>query len=362
VIPFLRPALPPLEDYAARLRSVWETGVLSGFGREAEGLERLGRELLGADHVLCAASADLGLTLAVAAIGVPPGGVALVSSFTFPSTVNALVWNGLRPRFVDVSPATFAANAEAVESALDDEVGLVMVTHPFGVPGEVGRLDALAAAAGVPIVYDAAHAAGTYIGDRHVGRFGTVSVLSLSPAKLTTAAEGALVHFADEAVAERFRHLRNYGFLDDEDVLYHGLNGRMSELHATLGSMTLPRIEEFVAARDERIARYREVLDEVAGVRPQGAPPGTRPGRTAFAVTVAGGRDALADHLGRRGIEVRTYFRPLHRMARFAGFAPAPLPETDRLGDEVLCLPLYPALPLDAVDRIAAEIRSFLGA
>jgi perosamine synthetase len=136
----------------------------------------------------------------------------------------------------------------------------------------------------------------------------------------------------------------------------------MSELHATLGSMTLPMIEDIVAARDERIARYEEILEPLPGVRPQRVPEGTRTARTAFAIAVGARRDALVEHLSAHGIEVRKYFRPLHRMPRFRAFAPDPLPVTDRLGAEVVCLPLYPALPLESVDRIAAEITAFLGA
>ena len=246
--------------------------------------------------------------------------------------------------------------------AITDDVVLLVAMHPFGVPCDVERLGEVAGRAGAALVYDAAHAAGTYVGERHAAGFGTASVLSLSVAKLATAAEGALVCLSDASLARRFRHLRNYGFLDDYAARWHGLNGRMSELHAVLGSLTLPRIEELVAARGERVARYASLLAGVPGLALQAVPDTARPGFTAMAVDAGDRRDALAAHLCARGIETRPYFRPLHRMEPFSRFAAGSLPVTEHLGRSVLCLPLYHHLPLEDVDRVAAEVRRFLGA
>ena len=359
-IPFARPSLPPLAAFASALEPAWERRMLSNFASEAQRFEGLCRDYTGADHACCAANADLGLTLAVAALEIPEGSAVLLPSFTFNSTINAVIWNRLRPRFVDVHPDTFCLDPAAVERELGPDVGLVLGVHLYGSACDVEELDRLAAGAGVPLVYDAAQAFGTLVSDRHVARFGDASVFSFSPPKVVTAAEGALVTFRDPDARERFEHLRNYGFRDGYETRYIGMNAKLSELHAALGCLTVPTVEREVAARSLRMQRYEERLAGLA--RLQHIPAAVRPSWTYCAVDLGQDAERVERELAERGVETRRYFRPLHLMERLRELDPATLPVTERLASSLLCLPLFADLPLEDVDRVAAELEAVLGA
>jgi dTDP-4-amino-4,6-dideoxygalactose transaminase len=351
-----RPALPELDDLRDALAETWETGVVSNFGPAARRLEAICREYTGLAHVHAVSSADIGLTLALAALQLPRGARVVVPSFTFPSTLHAVLWNGLRPVFADVDPRTWCLTAESAAPALDGAAGIVG-THAFMATCDVHGL----ALTGAPVVYDAAQAYATWIGDAHAGAFGAASVFSFSATKVVTAGEGGLATFRDPHAAARFARLRVYGMERDYSVMAPGLNGKLSELHAALGCLTLPRTEELVAAGTELAARYRERLAGVDGTALQRIPAGVRPTPTQMVVDVGERRDAAAAALARHGIETRTYFRPLHAMAPFAELERAPLPVTERLGRSLLTLPLHAGMGALDVDRVCAVLLDVAG-
>jgi len=174
--------------------------------------------------------------------------------------------------------------------------------------------------------------------------------------------EGAVAAFTREDVAERFRYLRAYGFRRDYESRYVGLNAKLSELHAALGVLTIPRAEEAVAARTALVARYEERLAGLPGVRFQVTASDVRPSHTYLGIDAGERRDTLAAHLETANIETKRYFRPLHEMDLFASVAVGPLPVTERLGRSVLCLPLYTDLPVGDVERVCDEIERVLTA
>jgi dTDP-4-amino-4,6-dideoxygalactose transaminase len=347
-----QPALPPLEAYAERLAAVWDRSMLSNSGPAARELESICAGYTGLEHIHAVSSADVGLTLAIAALELPAASRVLVPSFTFASTLHALLWNGLTPVFVDVDPGTWCLTAESVAPALGREPRAIAGTHAFMAACDVAGLDALARELGAALVFDAAQAFATWIGDRHAGAWGDASVFSFSATKVVTTGEGGLAAFGDGAVAERFAQLRAYGVDASYEAAAPGLNGKLSELHAALGCVTLPRVEEAVAARLALAERYRERIEDLAGVSMQAIPTGQRPTPTQLVVDLAGRRDAAAAALAGAGIDSRAYFRPLHAMPRYAALDRAPLPVTERLGRSLLALPLHEAVGIADVDRV----------
>src|ERR1035437_4984816 len=156
MIPITRPALPPLADYVALLERIWSTRMLSNFAAYATAVEALAVEYLGAPYVLTVSSGDVALILALRALQLPPKTPVLVSSFTFNSTVNAILWNDLRPVFVDIDGETF--NLDPVDAARRaDGAGAILVTHVFGNPAAVDELAGLAGMVGARLLFDAAH-------------------------------------------------------------------------------------------------------------------------------------------------------------------------------------------------------------
>jgi dTDP-4-amino-4,6-dideoxygalactose transaminase len=283
----------------------------------------------------------------------------LVPSFTFASTLHALLWNGLEPRFVDVDPDSWCLTPESCADAADG-VGAIVGTHAFMGICDVAGLEALAAETRAVLLFDAAQALASWVGGVHVGAFGDASVFSFSPTKVATCGEGGLAAFRDAAAAERFELLRSYGSDEDYDSRFVGLNGKLSELHAALGCQTVPGIEDEVAWRLELADRYRERLAGVQGVVLQALAPGVRPTPTQLVVDLGSRRDVVARQLAADGVDTRPYFRPMHRMERFRGLGATSLPVTDRLGASLLALPLHRAMGFVDVERVCDAVERAL--
>ena len=357
-----RPSVPELERFAEELAAVWDSGRLSNFGAAAERFERCCAAYTGLPHVLATSNCDVGLTLALRALGLEPGARVLVPSFSFASTLHAVLWNGLEPHFVDVDPGTWCLTAETCRAAAAEPFAAIVGTHAFMAVCDVDGLEELAAGTGARLVFDAAQAFATWVGPAHAGAFGDASIFSFSPTKIATCGEGGLAAFRDPAAAERFALLRSYGSDEHYDSRLVGLNGKLSELHATLGCLTVPAVEDGVAARAALAERYRERLAEVPGVRLQAIQPGIRPTPTQLVVDLGRARPAVEAALAAAGVDTRRYFRPLHAMERFRGLPHEPLPVTERLGSELLALPLYGDLPAAAVDGVCDVIERAIGA
>jgi dTDP-4-amino-4,6-dideoxygalactose transaminase len=348
-----RPSLPSLTAYTELLEATWDDGWLSNFGPHGRRFENACAGYTGLPHVRAVANCDIGLTLAVRALEIPPGARVVVPSFTFPSTLHALLWNGLEPCFADVDRDTWCLTAESAAPAVDATTRAIVGTHSFMSVCDVHGLERLARDVGAVLLFDAAQAFASWVGARHVGSYGDASVFSFSPTKIATCGEGGLAAFRDPAGAERFKSLRSYGSTDRALV---GLNGRLSELHAALGCLAVDAVEEEVAPRARLVDRYRERLESLPELRFQAWPSEVRPTPTLLVADFGSLRAPVAAALAAEGVETRRYFTPLHAQSGFAGIAAAPLPVTERLGEGVLALPLHGRLREADVDRVCDTV------
>ena len=365
MLPVSRPTLPTLTDFQKLLEDIWSTRMLSNFGKYARRFEQIAQAYLGNPWTRSLVNCDIGLVLALAALDLPERAECLVQSFTFNSTINAVLWNRLRPVFVDVDPRTFNVDVMDLERRLSPSTRAIVVTHIFGSAGDLGRVLALARSRGVPVVVDAAHAygatyRGTRIGDAGLGDY---QVFSFSGTKQVTSAEGGLVACGSEDLAGRIEFRRAYGFQNDYVSRVLGLNGKLSEIHAALACLNVDEIERVVEARERKAERYRAALGTVAGLRFQKQLPESRSTYKDFAILCPERRDALAARLAESGIQTKTYFRPLHRMPLFEPFRTPEddLADTEAVADAILCLPMFNDLAESDIDRVGSEIRGFYG-
>jgi dTDP-4-amino-4,6-dideoxygalactose transaminase len=360
VIPITRPELPPLHEYTALLEEIWGSRMLSNFGPMAQRLESLTSDYLGVTTRVIV-SGDIGLTLTIAAMDLPRGSACLVPSFTFNSTINAVLWNGLRPVFVDIDPEAFTLDPADARSAASEagDVRLIIATHVFGNPADADGLRAVADDYGARLLFDAAHGYGASRDGVMVGGLGDAEVFSLSGTKPVTTAEGGLIATEDPALLERIKLLRGYGFFGDYMSKLVGLNGKMSELHAALGLLTMRRVDEALAIREGHIAAYRTVLDAVPGIGYQRVRPQDRSTYKDFALVFADRacRDKVEAVLTAEAIQTKRYFKPCHTMDAFASLSTRPLPVTEAMHDRILCIPLFESLAREDVERIAGLIR-----
>ncbi len=352
--------VPPLEAVTRRLEGSFERGMLTNAGLVRE-FEAAMAERLQVEHVVAVASCTTGLMLAVRAL--QPEGTAAMASFTFSATAHAAAWNGLRPHFVDCRPDTFQLDVEATRDQLDD-AGVVMATHVFGTPCPAEAIEAMAAEAGVPVIFDAAAAMGAVRQGRPVGSFGDAEVFSLSPTKPVIAGEGGIVATSRADLAESVRIGRDYGNPGDYDTRFVGLNARMSELHAALGLESLARLDEHLARRFELADTYRAALDGLPGIRIQSVDEGDLPTWKDFTIAIdADGfgldRDQVGQALKADGIDTRYYFfPPVHRQKAYVDLPMVDLPVTESVAAQVITLPLFAALETTEAERVVEVLRS----
>jgi dTDP-4-amino-4,6-dideoxygalactose transaminase len=361
-LPFFRPATPPLERVTARLAPSYERGVLTN-GPLVRELEAAAAERLGVPEVVAVASCTTGLMLAFQALA-RPGTAVVMPSFTFSATAHAARWAGAVPRFAECDAAS--CQLDLADAATRLEGASVLVgTHVFGAPCAPEEVEKVGRAAGLAVVFDAAHGLGATRAGRPVGSFGDAEVFSLSPTKPMTAGEGGLVAVRDPELAASIRLGVDYGNPGDYDTRFAGLNARMSELHAAVALESLAELDEHLAIRRRLAARYQEALAAVPGIRPQAVDPGDASTWKDFTVIVDEDvygldRDAVAAALKAEGVDTRPYFHPpVHRQRAYADLGTPPLPVTDWVSARVVSLPLWRDMPPAAVDRVVELLARF---
>jgi dTDP-4-amino-4,6-dideoxygalactose transaminase len=355
-LPFVRPARPPLDRVTARLAPSYDRGVLTN-GPLVRELEAAVARRLDVDHVVAVASCTSGLMLVLQALA-RPGAPVVMPSFTFSATAHAAAWMGAVPRFAECGPSD--ALLDPTDAAARAEgAGAIVATHVFGAPCHPEEIEALGATAGMPVVFDAAHAFGARRRGRPVGGFGSAEVFSLSPTKPLVAGEGGLVTTDDADLADRVRAGRDYGNPGDYDTHFAGLNARLSELHAAVALEALLELDDHLARRRELAALYRDLLSPMPGVSVQHVDPADESTYKDLTIVVdedAFGvdRDRVVASLKAEGIDTRCYFwPPVHRQQAYRDLPPSELPTTDWLAARVISLPLWRALSDDDVKAVS---------
>jgi len=398
-VPFVRPALPPLE----RLRPHYDAILASGRLTKGPYLERFEGAVadhLGVRHAVAVSSCTIGLMLVYRGLdlaagrcqAVRPGGACPVSvmepssrdraaptsasreppgeviipSFTFLAGPAAIVWNRLRPVFIDVDPASTNVTPEAVAAAVTPRTVAIAACHNFGNPCDVAGLHRVAAAHRLPLVIDAAHGFGAQQNGRPVGAGATAQVFSLSPTKLLVAGEGGIVATDCDCLAAFVRLGREYGNDGSYDAKFSGVNGRMPELSAATALEGMAILGEVAAHRRRLADGYRHRLSRLAGIGFVREASGSLSCHKDFSITIdpaefGATRDAVRSSLAVQGIETRSYYDPpCHRQTAFARYHDLDrvLAVTDSLASRSLSLPIGPQVD----DGVVAEVCEAIAA
>jgi dTDP-4-amino-4,6-dideoxygalactose transaminase len=357
-----RPAAPPLERVVELLRPSYDEGQLTN-GRLVRQLEEQAAAFLGVDRVVAVSSCTAGLMLVLRALHAASGSVVL-PSFTFAATAHAVAWNGLRPVFAECGrePGDFMLDPADAAARIEDDTIAIMATHTFGVGCGSAAVEAVGAARGVPVVFDAAHGFGAVHEGRRIGGSGLAEVFSLSPTKLVVSGEGGLVATNDAALADEVALGRDYANPGDYDMRFVGLNARMSELHAAVAVGSLEELDEHLARRRAIAARYHAGLASVPGVVIQRVPEGDLPTFKDLtiwidAVRFGMSRDRLRACLHDEGIDTRAYFSPpVHRHQAYRDLPATELPATDRASAAAVSVPMFRDLDDGSVDGVVDAV------
>jgi dTDP-4-amino-4,6-dideoxygalactose transaminase len=345
------PVAPLLGAIEAKLHEVI-AGSRFILGPEVSAFEDEFAAYVGAPHAIGVANGTDAITLALRAMGVGPGDEVVVPSFTFYASAEAIPSTGARPVFCDVDPETFCVTADTVKAAITPRTKAVIVVHLFGNVAPVAEIEAL----GVPVLEDAAQAAGSRGPEGRPGALGTAATFSFFPSKnLGAFGDGGAITTRDADVAERVRMLRFHGSRDKTTFELIGNNSRLDELQAAILRIQLPHLEEWADGRRRAAAHYEAAgLGEVVGLpRALGEP--------AWHLYVVRHEraDDLAAALKGAGIGQKAYYRvPTHEQPAMREFAPdRELPGTTEAARTHLAIPMSPVLSREQADEVVAAVR-----
>jgi dTDP-4-amino-4,6-dideoxygalactose transaminase len=359
-----QPSLPPLEEFMPYLERIWESKRLTNSGPFHEQLEQALCDFLGVRHVCLFANGTLALVTALQTLRIT--GEVITTPYSFVATAHSLLWNGIKPVFVDIDPDTLNLDPNRIEAAITPQTTAIMPVHCYGRPCDVERIQKVADNYGLKVIYDAAHAFGVQAHGDSVLNHGDLSVLSFHATKVFHTFEGGAIVCHDAKTKQRIDHLKNFGFVDEVTVVAPGINGKMSEINAAFGLLQLKRFDEVLQKRKAIESRYRTVLAGVEGIRCLPVADDTRPNYAYFPILVQPdyklSRDALYQKMHDAGVLARRYFYPLiSDFPMYRGMpsaAHANLPVARKVAEQVICLPIYPALSSEHVDSVLELIVS----
>lgn len=347
----------PLEPLRQELREAVARVLDSGrfiLGPEVEAFEREMAAYCGAQHAVGVANGTEAITIALRAMGVGPGDEVVVPSFTFYASAEAIPPTGATPVFCDVDPQTFCLNAETVATALTPHTKAVIAVHLFGNVAPVAEIQAL----GVPVLEDAAQAAGSRTVHGRPGAVGTAATFSFFPSKnLGCFGDGGMILTGDTQLAEQARVLRFHGSRDKVSYEQLGYNSRLDELQAAILRVQLPHLEGWSDGRRSAAAHYAEagLAELVTLPRPT---VGSVPAWHLYVVRHPEA-DRLATALTQAGIGCRPYYRtPVHEQpAMRAWGARLTLPGTEEAARTHLAIPISPVLSREQVEQVVSAVR-----
>lgn len=357
-----QPALPPLAEFVPLLEQIWRNRVLTNGGPFHQQLETALCEHLGVAHISLFTNATIALITALQALHIK--GEVITTPYSFVATAHSLLWNGIRPVFVDVEPTTLNLDPNKIEAAITEHTTAIMPVHCYGHPCDVDRIDEIAKKHNLKVIYDAAHAFGVQCHCGSILNHGDLSVLSFHATKVFNTFEGGAIICRDAKMKQHIDSLKNFGFVDETTVIDAGINGKMSELNAAIGLLQLKRIDENIEKRRLIDRRYRKNLSAISGIHCLETDGEVVANFAYFPILVRPefrmDRDAMFQLLRDHGIFARRYFYPLiSEFPMYRNIASATrenLPVAFEAASQVICLPIYPDLDFAQVDRITSLI------
>ena len=348
-----KPYLPPLAEYYKYLENIWSSGWITNNGPLLTELESQLKAYLAVENLQVVSSGTVGLQIAIAALGL--SGEVITTAFSHVSTVNAVIWNGIKPVFVDIEKKSYTIDPYLIEAAISEKTTGIIATHIFGYPCHVSHIESIARKHNLKVIYDGAHAFGVKIGDQSILKYGDVSVVSFHATKIYHMVEGGAIISKDRAISEKCTSIRNFGLQGGSIPQMAGLNGKSSELHAAIGLCNLKQVQNFINKQKKLSDLYRAIMKGI---------PVELPDHTFdvsynyayFPVVFPSGEKMLSvkNKLDSAGIHARRYFYPsLNNLPYTRG---KECPTAENISERILCLPLYYELSTEDVIMIAKLI------
>ncbi|MDE6345181.1 MAG: DegT/DnrJ/EryC1/StrS family aminotransferase [Muribaculaceae bacterium] len=358
------PLLPDLGEFTDMLKDIWAKKWITNNGEYHRRLEGALAEYLKVPYVSLFTNGTLPLITALQALRIT--GEVITSPYSFVATTHSLWWNGIKPVFVDIDPATGNIDPDKIEAAITPKTTAIMPVHVYGKPCDTERIQAIADKYGLKVIYDAAHAFGVEVNGQSILRAGDMSTLSFHATKVYNTIEGGALVMHDAKTKQRIDYLKNFGFAGETEVVAPGINSKMDEVRSAYGLLALRQVDEAIEARHQAAIRYREALRGVDGVTFFDDMPGVRHNYSYFPIFIDADkfgmtRDELYFKMREANVLGRRYFYPL--ISEFTTYRGLPsaakenLPVAHRMADTVICLPMHHALTNEDIERVINLIK-----
>ncbi len=359
-----RSSMPSFEEYCGEIQELWDSRWLTNMGIKHEELRIKLQGYLDAKHLHLLTNGHMAIELSLQALGL--SGEVITTPFTFASTTQAIVRNGLTPVFCDIDPVTFCMDPEKIEPLITEKTSAILPVHVYGNVCDVEAIERIANKYNLAVIYDTAHAFGVKYEGKGIANFGDASCFSFHATKVFHTVEGGCACFRSEGVGKRLARLKNFGLSGQEDVSEIGTNAKLDEFRAAMGLCNLRRVDGEIMKRGRAVERYRERLGGVPGLQINPVQKNVQQNFAYFPVVFhekafGADRNAVLHKLAENGVYARKYFYPLtSEFACYGGkFEPEETPVAKEISQRVLTLPLYAELDLEAVDRICNIILSY---
>lgn len=363
IITVTSPLMPPLEEFTPYLEDIWKRKWLTNNGHYHQELEKALCEYLKVPYISLFTNGTLPLICALQAMRIT--GEVITTPYSFVATTHALWWNGIKPVFVDIDPATGNIDPDKIEAAITPKTTAIMPVHVYGQPCDIKRIQDIADTYGLKIIYDAAHAFGVEKEGESIINAGDMATLSFHATKVYSTIEGGALICHDEQTKQRIDYIKNFGFANETTVVAPGINGKMDEVRAAYGLLSLKYVDQAIEKRCWVAKQYRETLSNVKGIRWFEDKPNVKHNYSYFPIFVdereyGMSRDDLYEKMKAVGVFGRRYFYPLiSTFSTYRGLESASkmnLFEAYKMAEEVICLPMHHSLNENDIERVIKSI------
>lgn len=365
IITVTSPLLPDLDEFNAMLKEIWASKWITNNGSFHKQLEKELAAYLKVPYISLFTNGTLPLITALQGLRIT--GEVITTPYSFVATTHSLWWNGIKPVFVDIDPATGNIDPDRIEAAITPKTTAIMPVHVYGKPCNTKRIKDIADTYGLKVIYDAAHAFGVEVDGESVLNAGDLSTLSFHATKVYNTVEGGALVMHDAETKKRIDYLKNFGFANEVTVVGPGINSKMDEVRSAYGLLNLRQVDAAIEARRQVAIKYREALRPVEGITFFDDMPGVKHNYSYFPIFVDAEkygmtRDELYFKMKERNVLGRRYFYPLiSEFSTYRGLEsarPENLPNAHRMAETVICLPMHHALSDDDIERVIGCIIS----
>ena len=345
-----QPSMPPLAEYVKLLEDVWETGILTHNGPKVVKFEEDLKNKLQVNNISTVTNGTIALQIAIRALELK--GEIITTPFSWVATISAIKYEDCTPVFCDIDSETFNIDVNKIEALITDKTVAIMPVHVFGTPCDVIAIEKVAKKHNLKVIYDAAHALGSTIEDESVLNYGDVSATSMHGTKLLNTAEGGACITSDIELDEKIKSIRFFGHDKSKNIVQDGFNGKMTEIHASLGLANLKYFDDVLIDRKLKYKRYYDTLKKDKNLKFQKVKFGET-NYSYFPVVFETEKQLLKsmEALNNANIFPRRYFYPsLNNLNNIVSYSSCPVSED--IATRILCLPLYLNLTIEEVDLI----------